>query len=145
MHSRSASGLSRPWRLSSRSSPSCSRFGPTAVADKELANRLLRELEDNAESRAELLIDRDALIVRAWGAGAPVTHIAEAADLDRTQVHRIVKNPWIVARDSDALILSVWKSEAEAIEEVANLGPGHYHRQVGTDEKGNMTPFPDEN
>lgn len=112
----------------------------------DAAKRLLEELRKNTFERQELAIDRDALIVRAWGAGAPVTHIAEAADLDRTQIHRIVKNPWIVVRESDLLILSVWRTEQEALAELENFEAGTvYHRQVGTDEKGNMTPFADAN
>lgn len=113
------------------------------MADESLAKRLLNELVENTAQREELAIDRDALIVRAWGAGAPVTHIAEAAGLDRTQVHRIVKNPWIVVRESDLLILSVWRTEREALAELENFARGTvYHRQVGTDEKGNMLPSP---
>ena len=37
------------------------------------------------------MIERDRLILEAKAAGAAVTHIAEAVGLDRTQVHRIIR------------------------------------------------------
>lgn len=50
----------------------------------------LRELEQNTRQREALLAERDRLIVAAKNAGNTVVRIAEAAELHRTHVHRII-------------------------------------------------------
>ena len=103
----------------------------------------LEQLEKNRVERERLLLQRDALIVTAWGQGVPVTHIAKSVRLDRTQIHRIVKDPWIVARETDQQILSVWRTNEEAEAASRQAIEPTYVRQVGIDEKGQMTPSPD--
>lgn len=51
----------------------------------------LKKLRRNAEHRAELLHERDELIVAAKAARVPVRHIAAAADMSPMQMHRIIK------------------------------------------------------
>ena len=106
------------------------------------ADLTLEQLESNRDERERLLRLRDALIVTAWGQGVPVTRIAERVGLDRTQIHRIVKDPWIVAREADLQILSVWRTRQEAETASAQAMEPTYVRQVGIDEKGQMTPDP---
>lgn len=51
----------------------------------------LVQLRANRDKREKLMAERDRLILEAKAAGAAVTHIAEAVGLDRTQVHRIIR------------------------------------------------------
>jgi hypothetical protein len=51
----------------------------------------LKKLQQNARRRAELLEERDRLIVAAKDANVPVSHIADAAGLSRSQAHLILK------------------------------------------------------
>lgn len=53
---------------------------------------MLSNLRRNREKRDALLAQRDLQILEARLAGVPVTHIAEAVGLDRTQVHRIIRD-----------------------------------------------------
>lgn len=53
---------------------------------------ILGRLRRIAAKRAELLEERDRLIVEAKDAGVPVSHIAEAAGLSRVQTHKIIKD-----------------------------------------------------
>lgn len=50
----------------------------------------LKKLRRNAEQRAELLHERDELIVAAKADRVPVRHIAAAADMSPMQMHRII-------------------------------------------------------
>lgn len=51
-------------------------------------------LRQNAALRGQALELRDRLIVEARDHGVAVTEIAEASDLSRMQVHRILHGPW---------------------------------------------------
>jgi DNA-binding MarR family transcriptional regulator len=53
---------------------------------------ILARLKKNRARREQNLTERDGLILEAKAAGVPVTHIAEAIGLDRTQVHRIIRD-----------------------------------------------------
>jgi DNA-directed RNA polymerase specialized sigma subunit len=50
----------------------------------------LAALRKNAQERADLLAERDELIVAARNDTVPVTHIAEAVGLSPIHVHRII-------------------------------------------------------
>ena len=52
----------------------------------------LERLRVNARQRANLLRERDELIIEAKTAKIPVTHIAAAIGLSAMQVHRIIRD-----------------------------------------------------
>lgn len=51
----------------------------------------LTRLREHRAAQDKLTGERDRLILDAKDAGAPVTHIANAIGLDRTQIHRIIR------------------------------------------------------
>lgn len=50
----------------------------------------IKQLEKVTKVIPKLLSERDALVIQAKQEGTPVTHIAAAANLSRSQVHRII-------------------------------------------------------
>jgi hypothetical protein len=95
----------------------------------------LTALKKNAEHRDALIIERDTLIFQAKSEGAPVTHIADAIGLDRTQIHRILRDSWLVAEVATGKIRG-WHRSEEAAKAEASLDANRYYRQVQVEANG---------
>jgi heme-degrading monooxygenase HmoA len=95
----------------------------------------LERLAQNARQRAELLQERDELIFGAKTAHVPVTRIAEAVGLSAMQVHRLLRESWIVADAATGAVSSWWRTEEAA--EAARAGdPTKYVRAVNVEPDG---------
>ena len=90
---------------------------------------ILTRLKNNAQLRDELVRERDDLIFLAKTEGVPVTHIAEAIGLDRTQVHRILRDSWLVAEVGTGKVVGWYRSE-EAAKAAAGTDNRYYQRKV---------------
>ena len=98
-------------------------------------NDTLSRLKKNAQRRDELVRERDDLIFLAKTEGVPVTHIAEAIGLDRTQVHRILRDSWLVAEVGTGKIVGWYRSE-EAAKAAAGNDGRYYQRNVEVADDG---------
>lgn len=92
-------------------------------------------LERNATRRAELAVERDELIFAAKTAGVPVTHIARAVGLSAMQVHRIIREAWLVVDAETLAPVGWWRSE-KAAANAAGTDGRHYYRMVNLHEDG---------
>ncbi|MEO6116271.1 MAG: helix-turn-helix domain-containing protein [Pseudolysinimonas sp.] len=95
----------------------------------------LRALKLNARMRDTLAIERDSLIFQAKSDGLPVTQIAEAIGLERTQVHRILRDSWLVAELGTGTVMGWYRSE-EAAEAARGADPTLYSREVQVEADG---------
>jgi hypothetical protein len=96
---------------------------------------ILNQLEQNAKKRAQLAVERDELIFAAKTVGLPVTHIARSVGLSAMQVHRILREAWLVVDSESLAPVSWWRSKEAAALNTGTDGT-RYYRQVELNEDG---------